>query len=257
MKARRNRDQLVIVSKCSHPAPFAGERVSAAAIRQDIETSRKKLGTDFIDIYLLHRDDETAEVRPIVDAMNELHDAGKIGAFGASNWTHTRIQEANDYAASQGLIPFTVSSPNFSLAAQHADPYAGSVTVSGPESVDARALYREEQMSVIAWAGLAGGFLSGKLKSSDPEGGGKLLPFVYRKAFATPDNFERLRRVEALAQEKGASVSQIALAWTLHHGLDVYNVVTAGTGTRMRQNIAALHIDLTADEVAHLDLKES
>ena len=81
--------------------------------------------TDYIDIYLLHRDDPAVPASEIVEIFNAMHREGKIGAFGGSNWTHERIQEANAYAKDHGLIPFTVSSPNFGLADQIADPWGG------------------------------------------------------------------------------------------------------------------------------------
>ena len=61
----------------------------------------------------------------MVEILNEYHKAGRIGAFGGSNWTHQRIAEANQYAGEHGLIPFTVSSPNFGLCDQIGDPWGG------------------------------------------------------------------------------------------------------------------------------------
>ncbi len=75
-------------------------------------------GKNYIDIYLLCRDDPDVDVAVPVEVMNALHAEGKIGAFGGSNWTHQRIEEANEYAYRRGLIHVTVSSPNFGLADQ-------------------------------------------------------------------------------------------------------------------------------------------
>ena len=80
-------------------------------LKHDIEQSFERLGTDYIDIYLMHRDDLKVEPGPMVEILNEYHKAGRIGAFGGSNWTHQRIAEANQYAGEHGLMPFTVSSP--------------------------------------------------------------------------------------------------------------------------------------------------
>lgn len=73
---------------------------------------------NYIDIYLLCRDDPNVDVAVPVEVLIAMHAEGKIGAFGGSNWTHQRIEEANEYAYRRGLIPFTVSSPNFGLADQ-------------------------------------------------------------------------------------------------------------------------------------------
>lgn len=253
LSSRKNRDSVVILSKGGHPAG-GKKRVDVPSIRADVQTSLKKLQTDYIDIYLLHRDDETQDVGPIVEVLNVLHRSGAIGAFGASNWTHQRIQLANEYATAHGLIPFTVSSPNFGLAQQFVDPWAGGVTISGPENADARAWYSKTRMPVIAWSSMGRGFFSGRVRSDQPEAAKKFLDRPARRAFEHPMNFERLRRVEQIASAKGATVSQIALAWIFSQTLDVFGVVTASSGARMAQNIEALDVHLTPDEVAYLDL---
>ncbi len=84
---------------------------------------------------MLHRDNPQVPVSIIVDTMNRLYDEGKIGAFGGSNWSYERIEQANEYAAKHNLIPFTVSSPNFGLAEQVDNPWVGQcVTLSGPKN---------------------------------------------------------------------------------------------------------------------------
>ena len=91
------------------------------------------------------------DFKKMCDAM---HEEGNIGAFGASNWTHTRIEEANEYAYKHNLIPFSVSSPNFCLARQVEDPWGGGcVNISGPENQEARAWYEKNQMPVAAIVG--------------------------------------------------------------------------------------------------------
>ncbi len=80
-----------------------------------------------------------------METFNAMHEEGNIGAFGASNWTHTRIEEANEYAYKHNLIPFSVSSPNFCLARQIEDPWGGGcVNISGPENIEARAWYEKK-----------------------------------------------------------------------------------------------------------------
>ena len=117
LKNRGNREKVVIISKGCHP--YDGrDRVTPEDLKHDIEQSFERLGTDYIDIYLMHRDDPKVEPGPMVEILNEYHKAGRIGAFGGSNWTHQRIAEANQYAGEHGLIPFTVSSPNFGLCDQ-------------------------------------------------------------------------------------------------------------------------------------------
>ena len=102
MQARGNRDDLVILTKGSHPNADR-QRVTPFDLTSDLYDSFARLKTDYIDIYLLHRDNMALPVGPIVEILNEHHAAGRIGAFGGSNWTYERLAEANDYAAKHGL----------------------------------------------------------------------------------------------------------------------------------------------------------
>ena len=185
-----------------------------------------------------------------------MHEEGKIGAFGVSNWTHQRIAEANEYAARHHLIPFTVSSPNFGLAEQVHDPWGGGcVSISGPSNVRAREWYRESGMPVIAYASLAHGLFSGKVKSSEPKKAGKILDEFAMKGYVCPENFERLRRCEELAAKKNCTVSQIAMSWIFKQDLDTLAVVGTSKALRMQENIDAMHIKLSEEEAAYLDLR--
>ena len=102
LKNRGNREKVVIISKGCHP--YDGrDRVTPENLKHDIEQSFERLGTDYIDIYLMHRDDPKVEPGPMVEILNEYHKAGRIGAFGGSNWTHQRIAEANQYAGEHDI----------------------------------------------------------------------------------------------------------------------------------------------------------
>ena len=257
MAERGIRNQVVILSKCAHPdVPSWRKRINEKEIREDLEESLRLLRTDYIDIYLLHRDDPEIEAGVIVEIMNDLHKEGKIGAFGGSNWTHQRITEANEYARQHQLVPFTVSSPNFGLAEQGDDLWGGGcVTISGPQNEEARAWYRQTQMPVVAYSSLARGFFSGRVKGDEPEKASLYMDEISMKGYASPDNFERLRRCEKLAAEKHCSVSQIALAWIFRQDLNTFAVVSTSRPARMQENIDALSIPLTEEEERYLDLK--
>ena len=114
---RKLREKVVIIGKGAHHNQDR-KRVTPFDITSDIHDSLARFKFSYIDLYLLHRDDPTVPVGPIVEALNEHKRAGRIRAFGGSNWTHERIREANEYATAHGLTPFAASSPNFSLAEQ-------------------------------------------------------------------------------------------------------------------------------------------
>lgn len=251
------RDKVVILTKCGHPSMFGTKRIKENELQKDFMRSTRYLQTNYIDIYLLHRDDPEAEVGPIVEIFNAMHGEGKIGAFGGSNWTHQRIAQANEYAYKKNLIPFSVSSPNFGLAEQVQDPWGGGcITISGSENEEARKWYSENQMPVIAYSSLGRGLLSGKVKGNETEKTRELLDKVAMKGYGSSDNFERLRRCEALASKKKCSVPQIAMAWLFKQDINTLGVISTSSADRMQENIEALQIELTQDEMLYLNLSK-
>ena len=257
MRDRNNRNKLVIISKGCHP--YDGkDRVNPEELIKDIEDSFKRLGTDYIDIYFMHRDDLKADVGPMVEILNEYYKKGRIGAFGGSNWTHKRIEEANEYAKAHDLKPFTVSSPNFGLADQIGDPFgggAGCVSISGPKNAKAREWYIRNNMPIFAYSSLGRGFFSGKVSSADPDAAGNVIDEYAVKGYCYPDNFERLRRAEVLAKEKKCTVAQLALAWTLSQPLRTVLLASSVSAARMWDNLKAFEVELTQEEAEWLDLR--
>ena len=256
LEARGLRDEVVILTKGAHHNRWR-KRVTDFDILHDVHNSLAKLKTDHLDIYMLHRDDPEVPVGPLMDALNRCYDEGKIGAFGGSNWTVERFEEANEYAAKRGLQPFTVSSPNFGLADQVNDPWGGGcITISGPSNRAVRQWYADNKIPVFAYSTMARGFFSGLVHSDDPEGAKSVMDEPGLKGYACPENFERLRRCEILAREKGMSVAQIAMAWIFNQrNLDVYALVSTSRRENMRTNVEAGDIKLSEDECKWLDLE--
>ncbi len=256
VEERGIREDVVLLSKCGHPDGQGNKRVNEKAIREDFAMSSQALRTDYIDIYLLHRDDLDVPAGDVVEIMNALYAEGKIRAFGGSNWTHQRIAEANEYADKHNLIPFTASSPNFGLADQVQDPWGGGcITISGPSNKAARLWYEENQMPVIAYSSLGRGLFSGKIKSGALERAPEILDEFALRGYGCPENYERLRRCEEFAEKKHCTVPQIAMAWIYSQKLNTFAVVSTSSAKRMQENIEALYIELTEEECAYLDLQ--
>jgi aryl-alcohol dehydrogenase-like predicted oxidoreductase len=254
LRERGLRDQIVIITKGAHHSEDR-QRVTPFDIEADLHDSFARLDTDYIDVYLLHRDDPSVPVGPIVEVLNQYHANGQLGVFGGSNWTHERIEAANEYAYAHNLQPFTVSSPNFSLAEQHKEPWPNCVTIAGEKGETGRAWYAAQHMPLFTWSSLAGGFFSGRFRPDNLDSFTEYFDTVAVDSYCYEDNFQRLERAEALAEQYGVSIAQIALAYVLNQPLDVYALVGCRTVEEFRDNVAALELKLTPGEIAWLELK--
>jgi aryl-alcohol dehydrogenase-like predicted oxidoreductase len=250
------RDRAVILDKGAHPEAGRSRRVTPEDIAADLHESLERLRTDYIDLYVLHRDDPEVPVGPIVEALNEHHRAGRIRAFGGSNWAYERVREANEYAAARGLVPFAVSSPNFSLAEQVRPPWTGCLSVSGAQGEAARRWYREQGMPLFTWSSLAGGFFSGRFTRTNLATLTAPLDLVCIEAYCYEVNFRRLDRARELAEARGVTIPQVALSYVLHQPDDIFALVGCNNGAEFRENVAALELALTPRELAWLDLRD-
>ena len=249
------REEIVILTKGAH---FNADRnrVTPFDITSDLFDSLARLRTDKIDLYLLHRDDPAVPVGPIVEVLNEHKQAGRICAYGGSNWTQERIRQANAYAKAHDLTPFVVSSPQFSLARQYEEPWPDCVSISGPEGEQARAYYAETQIALFTWSSLAGGFFSDRFTRDNLDAFTAYLDLLCVKSYCQEENFLRLDRAKALAGRKGLSLPQVALAYVMNQPLNVFALVGCANGEEFAANVAALTVRLTPEELAWLDLRK-
>jgi aryl-alcohol dehydrogenase-like predicted oxidoreductase len=249
------RREVVLITKGCHPAvnredifgsPWVS-RLTPDAMRTDLNESLVRLQTDYIDLYLLHRDDDSVPVGPLVQELNQEQAAGRIKAFGASNWRVERIAEANQYAAEHGLNGFVISSPNLSLAQPKKMVFPG--TLFADEGT--RQWHRTQQFPLLAWSSLATGFMSGKYKPDDQSN--ENMTQVYY----SEDNFERLQRAREMAARKNVSVTQIGLAYVLGQAFPVIALVGPTTVSNLDDVLNALNVELNLKEIEYLDLKSS
>ena len=255
VRERGLQDRVVIIGKGAHYGP-EGNRVTPEDIAADLETSLQEFGFEPIDLYLLHRDDVAVPVGPIVEALNDHLRAGKIRAFGGSNWSHERIAESNAYAGDHDLVPFVASSPQFSLVEQVDEPWPGCISISGPANTAARDWYQANQMAVFAWSSLAGGFLSGEFTRDSSGDLPEEVAARARRSYGTDANFERLDRARTLAADLGLTVPQIALAYTLSQPLNLFAIAGSESREEFAANASACDVRLSPAALAWLDLRK-
>jgi aryl-alcohol dehydrogenase-like predicted oxidoreductase len=242
LKERGNRESVVILTKGAHHNAD-GPRVNPTDIASDLSTSLTRLQTDYVDLYALHRDDTSIPVNVIIDALNEHIRAGRIRTIGASNWTHQRLQEANDYAAARGLTGFVFNSPNLSLAKPNEARWAGCVSADAETMV----WHQRTQLPLLSWSSQAGGFFTGRF-APDLVDNKEMVRVYYSEA-----NWQRLRRAEQMAKEKGVDTVQISLAYVLNQPFPSAALIGAQNKEEQLSCFEGAKIRLTADEVRWLE----
>ena len=213
-------------------------RVTPEDVAADLQESLETLGTDFVDVYMLHRDDRGRPVGPIMEALNEHLRAGRIRSFGASNWTTGRLDEAARYAGEHGLEPFTSSSVQLSLAPWTEAPWPECESAHDRASL---AWYERAGLPLFAWSPQAAGFFA---SAGDPD--------VVR-VFDTAENRARRDRAAALGARLGVTTTQVALAWVLHRPFPTFPIVGPRTLDELRESVEALELELSADDLAWME----
>jgi len=246
MKARNNRSDVFLLDKGGHPnSRVPRPRLSPEELERDIRESLVRLRTDYIDLYMLHRDDPRIPVSTIIDFLNQEIGAGRLRAIGASNWEHERLQQANNYAAERGLKGFVASSSNLSLAVPKEPMWSGVLSVSKA----AWDWHLESQFPLMPWSSQARGFFSGNF-TPDNRTDENMVRVYYND-----ENFERLRRAEVLGEKTGYSAIQISLAYVLHQPFPIFPLIGPGNLEELASSLAASAIELSDDDMRWLNLK--
>jgi aryl-alcohol dehydrogenase-like predicted oxidoreductase len=240
LKARGVRDSVVIIDKGAHPSPER-QRVTPEDIALDVARSYAALDAGSIDLYLLHRDDPRVPVGEIIDALNEQRRSGAVAAFGASNWTHARIEAANRYAEQRGLTGFVASSPELNLL-EPARTWPGCLSIGGPSGAAARAWYRQTQFPVLAWSPVAGGFLAGTFSAAtcaEPETPQRCRVVEF---YGTRENLERLERLRELSAAQGIPIAQAAVGYIASQSLNLFVTGGADSASEFRECVDGLRL---------------
>ena len=198
-------------------------------------------------MYFLHSDNPDVPVGEFVDVLNEQMDAGRIRVFGGSNWTVECVEEANAYAARNGLTGFSALSTNFSLAQWLEPPWPGCITSSDSDS---RRWLKEQQMPLFPWSSQARGFFVDGRASPENRSDADLAKYWY-----TNDNFRRLERARSLAAIHGIATTGIALAYVLHQPFGTFPIIGPLSPQETSTSLEAVDIELTPAEVRWLDVE--
>ncbi|MGH7214744.1 MAG: aldo/keto reductase, partial [Tepidisphaeraceae bacterium] len=240
-RTRGLREQVVILGKGAH-TPYTNPKDLTAQLRESLE----HIGTDHLDIYMMHRDNPDVPAGEFIEVLNEHVRAGRIKAFGGSNWSCARVQEANDYARTKGLQGFSAVSNNFSLARMVDPVWEGCISASDAES---RAWFERTQVALIPWSSQARGFFTdraGPDKHDDKE---------LARCWYSDDNFRRKARAEELAKKKDVEPINIALAYVLHQPFPTFPLIGPRQISETISSLKGLEVELTAQEVRWLNLE--
>jgi aryl-alcohol dehydrogenase-like predicted oxidoreductase len=239
MKARGNRDKLVIATKVGSEMGPNQKGLSKSYIRSAVEASLQRLQTDYIDLYQSHRDDLDTPQRETLGAYEELIRDGKVRAIGASNFTAARLKEALDISAELGLPRYESLQPKYNLSDR------------AEYEAELEPLCRREEIGVIPYYGLASGFLTGKYRSDADFGksvrGGRMAAYL-------DDRGRRiLAALDAVAARKNATPAQIALAWLMARPGITAPIASATSVEQIRDLVQATKVLLDNDDIAQLD----
>lgn len=245
-KTRKNRDKIVLTTKGGHPP--AGDmhkpRLDRENIFSDIKASLAALGTDYTDVYLLHRDCREMPVGEIVDVLDELVKTGLAKVCGVSNWRTDRIKEANKYAKQHSKALICVSQINYSLAETTPERLGDDTLVC---MTDAEFnTYMEMKLPVMAFSSQAKGFFA-KLAA------GEDLKSKVTERFLTEENLKRFERVKEVAAQTGLSPSAVALSFLTCNPLPVSAVFSCRTQEQMKDTLTAMNAKLDEKTVAYLE----
>ena len=241
IKSRGVRDQAVIIAKGIH-TPFDAPQ----HIGWQLDQSLDRLQTDHADVYLMHRDNPAIAVGEFIDVLHDLAEAGRIGAFGGSNWSLQRIAQANAYAEQHGKRKMTASSNNFSLARMVKPVWTGCVAASDPDSV---AFLTQHQLANFAWSSQARGFFVSR------DAVGMQTPWEADGPFISDDNKQRRQRAFELAEQYGVSAINIAAAYVVNQPFPSFALIGPRTLEETATSMPALSVKLSEQELAYLDLR--
>ncbi|OHX65202.1 aldo/keto reductase [Flammeovirga pacifica] len=236
---QKNREHHVVASKytlienADHPN---GSGNSRRNMMNTVEASLKRMNTDYMDILWLHMWDGTTQIEDILRGMDDLISQGKVCYIGISDTPAWVVSQGNTYAKLRGWEQFAGIQVEYSLIAREVE----RELIPMSDHFD---------MSVLAWAPLGAGILSGKYNKGMIDQG----RLSENSVKFTDHNLNIARRVEEFANEIGATTSQVALKWLMKNNQKVIPIIGARKVEQVQQNLGVLDIDLTEDMMTELN----
>ena len=235
-------NDITVIVKGAH-SPYCTPR----AIATQLEISLERLQLDHAPIYIMHRDNPDVPVGEFVEALNVLHEKGLIGAFGGSNWSIARFEEANAYAATNALKPMSILNNNLSLAVMELPVWPGCITANTDEALG---FLRTSNTAHLSWSSQARGyFYQATSRTTLPE---DTAPDT---CFASAANDERRRRAAELARDRGVQTPHIATAWVLGQSFPSFALIGPRSPNEIATTLPAATVTLTNREIAWLNLE--
>jgi len=231
MRSRGNRSEMVIATKVAKLATRPG--LSAANIAAAAEDSLRRLGTDYIDIYYAHHDDEEAPLEESLTAFNELVTAGKVRYLAASNYTASRLEEALKISRDLGMSEYLLLQPNYNAIVR--DEYEG----------DLMATAVKEDIPVLPYFSLATGFLTGKYQPGvevDSVRAGDMPDYMNDRGWAI------LNALSEIAKAENTTIAAAALGWLRAQPGVVTPIASARTVEQLAEILPV--VELSAQQVA-------
>ena len=237
MKARGNRNAIVISTKLGFPYPGTSGGLSAGEIERECEKSLKRLQRDVIDIYQAHLDDRATPLEETMASFHKLIKSGKVRAVGASNLPLWRIAEANTIARAQGWNGFSLIEQRYTyLRPRHGADFGPQIFIT-PEVKD---FVQAHDIDLVGYSVL----LQGAYSRNDRE-----LP----AQFAGPDSDSRIAALNSVAKELECSANQVVIAWMRQSKPPILPIIAGSRTEQFEENIAALDLRLTPEQMRELD----
>jgi aryl-alcohol dehydrogenase-like predicted oxidoreductase len=213
--------------------------LSRLHILHEVEASLKRLGTDHIDLYQIHRFDPLTNIEDTLRALDDLVRAGKVRYIGCSNLFAWQLMKALAVSREQGLERFKCTQSYYSLAGRELER----------EMIP---LLKDQGLGLLVWSPLAGGFLSGKFSRDSGDDAARRAKFDFPPV-NKEKGFDILDVAKAIADRHGVSVAQIALAWILANRAVTSVIIGARKPSQLEDNLKAIDVKLSADDLKALD----